>query len=40
MRRIRAAAILEKGVTHRFTRTLPMALCIIRCQGAVGAGGA
>lgn len=41
MRRTRppwAAAVLEKGVTHRLTRTLPMARCIIGCQGAAGAG--
>lgn len=41
MRRTRppgTAAVLEWRVTHRLTRTLPMARCIIRCQGAAGAG--
>lgn len=37
-RSLRAAAGLEGRVTHRLTRTLPMARSAIRCQGAVGAG--
>lgn len=33
-----AAAVLGRRVTHRLTRMLPMARCIIRCQGTTRAG--
>lgn len=34
----RAAAGLERRVTHRLTPTLPMARSVTGCQGALGAG--